>query len=188
MKTKTIELFSFAELSKEAQEKAHNEWREKNDYFFLQDCMNEWLHEELEENKIKDINGEYDVVNQVRPKNKAHVFYSLSSSQGDGVCFEGNFEWKGYIVKIKHSGRYYHSNSKTIDIYHKESDEPIDNLMEDKKSEKIYAQFEKIYQSICKTLENRGYDFIEYEDSLESFEQQCEANEWTFTSDGKMEN
>jgi hypothetical protein len=93
--------------------------------------------------------------------------------------FEGHFTWKGYNVSIKHSGHYYHSNSKTIEI--------IDNEYRDV-CDKDQQAFETIYQDICKKLEKDGYDFIEYEDSEESFRETCDANEYLFELSGKMNN
>lgn len=183
MKTKTINLYSFDELSEDAKKKAHETWKKDNDYPFMEDCLNEYLHEELVENKIVDVNGEYDTVNQVRPKNKAGVLYSLGYSQGDGLCFTGEFTWKKYTIYITHKGRYVHSNSTFIEI------QETDNLgfhMDDE--HKDVKKFEALYQKICKTLEERGSNFMEEEDSLENFEQICEANEYTFRSDGVMEN
>lgn len=180
MKTKTITLYSFDELSKEAQEKAHQEWIESNDYYFLSECTDEWLHELLVENKVTDLND------TSKPGTKpTKVMYSLSNSQGDGAMFEGEFHWKKYTIYIKHSGHYYHSNSKTIEIHETDN---LDIDIGDDYEPKVYAEFESIYQSICKTLEQKGYDFIDYENSLESFKEACEANEYTFLSTGKMEN
>lgn len=177
MKTKTITLYNFNELSKEAQEKAHQDWINNNDYYYLGDCLNEWLHELLVENNIKDLND------TSKPGTKpTQVLYSLTCSQGDGCMFEGEFRWKDWYITIKHSGHYYHSNSKTVSWNYNE--EPTDR----QPSEKVEAQFESIYQSICKELENRGYDFIEQEDSLENFIEVCDGNEYTFLSSGKMEN
>lgn len=181
MKTKTINLYSYDELSKEAQEKAFKQWRENNDYIFLSDDMNERLHELLEENKIKDVNGEYDTVNHVRPKGKAKVLYSLTYCQGDGAMFTGSFEWNGYEIIIKQSGHYYHSYSKTIEMTPEGADY---NIAEEAEA---YKEFEKIYQSICQQLEEYGYKIIDGEDSNERFVEECEANEWTFTSDGTLE-
>lgn len=178
MKTKTINIYSFEELSKEAQERAHTDWIQNNDYFFLPDNMSEWLHELLEENNIKDLNDTSKAGTKPTP-----VYYSLSYCQGDGVMFAGEFEWKDYRVSIKHSGHYYHSYSKIIDIY--KDDE---TGMSVDAEEEIYTEFENIYQNICKELERRGYDHIEYEDSLESFLEACEVNDYTFLENGKMEN
>jgi len=94
--------------------------------------------------------------------------------------FEGIYEWNGYTVTIKHGGRYYHSNSKTIDITDEEG-----NTVD---TEEPYQAFEAIYQKICKELEKYGYDFIEYEDSEENFRETCEANNFVFLSTGEMFN
>lgn len=177
MKTKTIELYSLDELSEEAKEVAFRNFIETNDHYFLSDVLNEKLHELLEENDIIDIYGKYPS----NPKHKAKVYYSLSYCQGDGAMFEGDFNWKKYQVIVKHSGHYYHSNSKIIEITYGDD-------IANEATEKVYAEFEEIYQEICNELKRAGYDFIEYEDSMENFEQACEANEWTFLSSGKMEN
>jgi hypothetical protein len=174
MKTKTINLYTYDELTKEAQEVALREWRDNNDYFFLSDNLAERLHELLEENKIKDTNDTSKAGTKPTP-----VLYSLSRCQGDGAMFEGVFEWNGYTVSIKHSGHYYHSNSKTIEITNDTGDYIEDKPFED---------FEALYQKICKELERYGYDFIEYEDSEENFKEACDANEYTFLLSGKMEN
>ena len=177
MKTKTINLYSYSELSKEAQEKAHSKYIESNDYYFLSDCLNERLHELLQENNIKDLND------TSKPNTKpTQVQYSLSNCQGDGAMFAGIFEWKNNTITIEQSGRYYHSNSKTI-TYN-------DFVGEEKEheEEKLAKEFEKIYQSICKELETFGYNFIDQENSLESFIELCEANDYTFLANGIMEN
>lgn len=174
--TKNYSVYTYDELSKEAQEKALNDWCNENEYFFLSDCMNERLHELLGENGIKDLNDTRTTPTQ--------VMYSLSYCQGDGCMFEGVFEWKKYKVVIKHSGHYYHSNSKTIDIL-KTWDVDFDN---EYVGEEVENEFEELYQKICKELEKYGYDFIEYEDSEEHFMEMCDCNEWTFLEDGKMFN
>lgn len=167
-------VYTIDELSKEAQEKALAKHTEQNDYYFLSDYLDERLHELLEENKIKDLND------TSKPNTKTtQVYYSLSYSQGDGCMFEGNFEWKGYNIKIKQVGHYYHSNSKDITITDDE-DNDIDG--------QVFEDFEAIYQEICKQLEKAGYDFMKYEDSMEAFKESCEANEYTFTKDGIMGN
>ena len=93
--------------------------------------------------------------------------------------FEGEFEWKQYHVSIKHSRHYYHSMSKTIDILNEEETYAAD---------KEYDLFDRIYQSICKKLENIGYQWIEDEGSEAHFIDECNDNEWTFEKDGTMRN
>ena len=177
MEIKSINVYTVNELTPEAQKKAHDKWIEGNDYVFLSDCMNERLHELLGENKIKDLND------TSKPGTKpTQVQYCLSNCQGDGAMFAGDFEWNGYSVHIKHSGRYTHSNSKTIEIVKDENDLSMDA------DDNIYKEFEVIYQAICKELEQYGYNWIKQEDSLESFIEACEANEYTFRINGVMEN
>lgn len=172
--TKEYTVYTYDELSKEAKEKALNKWREGNDYFFLEDCMNERLHELLEENQIQDTNDTSE------PGTKpTQVLYSLSCCQGDGAMFEGVYIWNGYTVTIKHSGHYYHSYSKDIDITDEEGNEP--------ETDEPLNAFESIYQNICKELEQYGYNFIEYEDSEENFIE-CYASELYFLEDGTLFN
>lgn len=175
MKTKTIELYEYSELSPEAQKKALSQWREGNDYFFLEYELQEKLHELLGEHGIKDTNDTSKPGTKPTP-----VYYSLSYCQGDGAMFEGVFEWNGYTVTVKHSGQYYHYNSKDIDMVDEEGNEPETN--------EPLKSFNELYVSICKELEHQGYAFMEYEDSEEMFVEACEANEYTFTIDGKIEN
>ncbi len=171
--TKEYTLYNVNELTQEARDKARQSFNEDNEYTFLSDNLNEKLHELLEENKIKDQND------TSKPNTKpTEVFYSLTNSQGDGCMFAGHFEWNGYTVKIKQSGRYTHSNSKEIEITDEEGNEP--------ETDEPAKAFEAIYQSICEQLERSGYNEIEYENSEEAFIETCEANEYTFLSDGTM--
>lgn len=170
MKTTTITLYEYNELPKAAQEKALAAWREGNDYYFLDDYLNEMLHELLGDHGILDTND------TSKPGTKPiQVMYSLSCLQGDGCMFEGTFEFKGKTVTIKHSGHYYHSYSKTTD-------------WEDDEDMAISKAFETVYQSICKELERIGYAYIEDEDSEERFIETCESNGYTFEITGVMRN
>jgi hypothetical protein len=187
MKTKIINLYTIEELEKEnikGYEKAIQYFRGNNDYMFLEDCMNEKLHELLEENKITDLNDTSKAGTKPTP-----VRYSLSYSQGEGAMFEGKFifkhEGKEYTAKVKHSGYYYHSNSKDITIVDSEGEETDAEGYAWGDAE---AYFNGLYIDICKELKTYGYDFIEYEDSEENIKGNCEANEYYFTIDGVLTN
>ncbi len=104
MKTVSLNLYSFPELSEKAKAKALAKWNENDDMPFLADYLEDRLTGFLAENRIED------------KEKSAKLYYSLSNSQGDGVCFIGSFEWKKNLITITHSGRYYHSNSKIITI------------------------------------------------------------------------
>ncbi len=168
--TREIELYEYSELSKEAKKKALDTWNETNDLPFMQSMLNDECGQLLKENGI------------TCTSNHPVCLYSLAHCQGDGLMFQGSFIWYGHSVKVKHSGHYYHSHSKTVDIT------KIVDGQEIEASENEYAEFEAVYQSICKELATIGYDFIESETSEERFIDECNANEWTFTKDGVMDN
>lgn len=163
MKTKIITLYEYSELDQKAKDKARADWNEGNDNAFMQSHMINLLKEKLDERGIK-----YDV-------DSMDVRYSLSNCQGDGFMFIGKVMWKDVEVTIKHSdNHYYHMHTASFEHEGLTNDE--------------FYQFEVVYQAICKEMEQIGYDEIEYQQSEESFEQACEANEYTFREDGRMEN
>jgi|TARA_Y100000310_G_C20499048_1_gene722998 hypothetical protein len=164
--TREYKLYNLAELSKEAKEKALNDWNGDNEFPFLEECMNDMLDELLKKYNLKS--------------EDAKCYYSLGYCQGDGAMFEGLIEWRNYYVNIKHSGHYYHYNSKEYTIRTKKTDSEA--------NENTHNQFEKIYRKICDELEKVGYDFIEAEQSMDNFQETCKANEYTFLSSGIMMN
>lgn len=163
MKQITINLYTYDELSDKAKEKALAKFNEHNYDPMMSSHIGNLLMEELESRGIHYEASSID------------VRYSLGYSQGDGLMFEGTlYDDKGRSITIKHSGRYYHSRSREIDY--------------PEASEKEYKEFEDVYQDICKTIEKQGYEAIEYQQSEEYFREACEANEYTFESNGVMRN
>ncbi len=165
MKTFSINLFDYSELSEEAKKKARNTYKANNDYYNLENDMIDFINQLL---------PEYEIEGDATP------YWSLSYCQGDGAMFEGSFYWKGYSVNVKHSGRYYHSNCKEIDIVDSSKDDSPDAPKE------VYQEFEELYQEICKKLEKHGYSCIEYEDSEEFIADQFDCNEYKFLESGKV--
>lgn len=170
MKTKTITLYEYEELTDKAKERALREWNDDNDDPYMQSHMINLLKEELDERGIKYIEDNID------------VRYSLSNCQGDGFMFEGELEWEKYTIYIKHSGHYYHSYSKSVEM------QETDNLGFHIENDKDEQEFEELYQEICKKMEGIGYDYIEAYTSEEAFVEACEANGYTFRENGEMEN
>lgn len=168
MKTTTIQLYSFNELSSQAQQRALDAYNNYNDMPFLSDYLFEYFLEELKTYNIERVDNK-----------QARLFYSLGYSQGDGLMFQGTFKKDGYTITVQHSGHYYHSNSKDITI--------VDDNGEDA-PQNTYNDFEDIYQKICKTLEKLGYDYIDSERSIENFQEVCELNNYTFEANGNMRN
>lgn len=169
MKTKTITLYEYSELSDKAKEKALNNWNEYNDDPFMQSDMINLLKEKLKDRGIK-----YDA-------DSIDVRYSLTHCQGDGFMFIGTVEWNGDTIHITQNDSYYcHMYTARFDLpEYQEYGE---------KQEKQLETFEAIYQEICKEMERIGYQHIKEFTSEESFMEACDANEYTFRENGVMEN
>lgn len=170
MKQVEVTLYNYSELSDEAKEKALSDRnREYNDPL-LQSHMINLLGEKLDW---------YGIETESDPD----VRYSLSHSQGDGFMFIGSFSFKGNRVDIEHHDNlYYHKHTAQMtwpDFVggEKENEE-----------EEIAEEFITLYRTICDELEALGYDEIEYQTSSEAFEEECDANSYTFEADGEMRN
>lgn len=161
-------VYTFDELSTEAQARAIEDHRNGMDYPFLTDDMSYRLEELLAENKIK-----YEFT--------PNVYYRLAYSQGDGAMFEGTVNWKQYTVTIKQSGHYYHENSKNLDI-----DLTNGNNISMAVYERVESEFNEIYVAICKELARYGYSIIEDATSDESISTYLTEMEYEFYEDGSM--
>lgn len=170
MKTITINLYSVDELKPEAYQKAYEKWLETIEDPFMQSHMINLLGEKLEENGIKATSD-------------PDVRYSLSHSQGDGFMFIGDFEYNGNAVKITWRDHMY-THSRTAGFnYDTDAMDGSETM-----TEKHQTIFEDLYRSICKEMEETGYDYIEQLQSEESFREECDANDYTFEENGKMRN
>ena len=197
---KTIELYEFNELSKEAQAYAIDRYRYEFDGIDAGN-LTEWFESEL-----CDAYGLKDV----------EVSWSLSYSQGDGVSFTGEISEKalGVILQAYDKAlyerlqafkrrydtqlfidirrvnyRYSHEYSTTIDIdvdsaVYNEDDvtsdiDTLEALIDD-----VSTTLERAYVDICTTLKWKGYDYI---DGMESDENTIEyflGNEVLFYESG----
>jgi len=109
-----------------------------------------------------------ELLTEAKIDGEAELSYSLSCCKGDGVSFTGNFEYKGVNISVtRNNSHYVHSNSVDIEAE---------------------AEFKEIFKEICDKIEKVGYSEIEYQNSEESFKENCEANEYTFRENGEMEN
>lgn len=179
MKTiqKTYNLYTFDELSDKAKQKALDEHnKEDNTSPFLVDDIREFIYQELTE-KGYTVNG---IATSAHPS--IRPLYSLSYSQGDGVMFESDITETATDNNfvIKHVGNYTHENSKTIEGYDKDGEE-LDGEM-------IKNFNENVYKPICQGAESSAYSDIEYYQSEECYQQECEANDYTFLEDGTLFN
>ena len=175
MRTFTTEhtVYAFEELSDDAKEKAIAEQRD-GEY----EVIDEWLGDELVD-KLVTLLAKNKMTRVIRggvtetPK----VYYSLGYSQGDGAMFEGEVSWRGYTAIITHAGRYYHYNSRDIELV---------TAFGDEASSKAYDQFDDIYIAICKELERYGYSTIESAISDENIIENIKLGAYEFYADGRI--
>lgn len=174
MQTKTINLYSFDELSKDAQKKAITYFQELNTYDFLTENLTENLAELLTEKGWT-----------FRESEGLNVFYDLSYSQGSGAMFTGNFYLPNFpdlCFIVLPSGRDTHENSKTIsiDYLNEDYDENFNESF-------AYDSFNSEYVSLCLELQKRGYDYIEAEDDPVNVRDMIISMDYLFTENGKLE-
>ena len=193
----TIEyrVYKFKELSSKAKEAVKN-WYLDDPYirdFFTEDC----------EQYLKNL----------FPNSELKVEYSLNYCQGDGFNIYGKIyldevlerivdkftekEKKFFKWVFNHYGSSFIMESNRRYCYcicsRNDFSEDILCCMEDdymrgiptetlKKFNKLVGEY---LDNLCKEFEEDGYNYF-YEISDEDLEDICEANEWEFTSDGKL--
>ena len=196
MKTIEINLYSYDELSNEAKQCALREWN-KNNTELLYD-FKDYCKEVLKEEGFID----------------TKVSYSLSYCQGDGLCFSArkynklenlfnevlgpNKEKTAKLLTENcvqvfkgNNGHYSYAAKSDVDLYLENNTSSINvtntNNIDSIISE-VLSKLEDIYIDICKQLENTGYSQIKWEQSEEAFIDSCQANDYTFEINGKMNN
>lgn len=164
MQTKTYNIYTYDELTTEAQEKARDWYKEGNEYFWLEEYITEKAEELLK-------NAGFTNLHNPKP------FYSLSYCQGDGAMIEFTGEYNGLTVTVKNSGRYSHERSTDISI----TDEDGEDV-----NDKIHEEIEEtILVPLFIELKRAGYAYIEAEDEDENVAESIRVNEYTFLENGK---
>jgi len=179
--------YEFKNLSKEAQEKAVENYRNKYSSTdadsFAEDFADEANHGLKEDG--------YDGLK---------VMFSLGHSQDDGVAFEGrvsaddimdknpemkkkykSFYGKGIYFAVKNSGNYTHYNSFSV-----ENNEYMDSGKNFKLSDEFANDVRADLQERSKKLEKEGYDAIDEAYSDEYIKDNIQMNDRTFDENGKM--
>lgn len=201
MTTKTINLYTFDELSEAAKEKARNWWREAS-------CGDSYWSESVEED-AKSIGKLMGFEIETIP-------WSGFASQGDGACIEGiwesNFVTVGGVkdyapvdtvlhkiaeslealagqfptlrVKITHNDRYSHERSVDYDFYFhdQETGEEIDWPDAFKEGE-----FKELARDFMRWIYRQLEKEYEYQNSDECVDENITANDYTFEIDGTRE-
>lgn len=193
MKTyrKYINAYLFNELSEKAKEKAKES--------YLQDCHEPTsFSNDLRMNLIEDCGLCY-----------LKTYYSLNYCQGDGLCLYGKIEsneifdnpkfrkialngLRGgqiksvtenlYKIDFTHSGRYYYSNSTTIEVQENSydiTDKQYDLL------KKVEQNIKDWYFDFCDKWEKIGYDYF-YNVSDDEIQEISEVNDWYYDVNGNL--
>lgn len=216
MKTKTIVLYTFDELSSQAKEKAREWWLgcvDENDYdATIEDAvhMGELLGIEIEARPWTNTSG----FNGSSPK----VYWSGFCCQGDGACFEGAYRYKKGAVKavktetsagrddaskgdrellriaqglqeIQRKNFYQLAASTRQDGYYMHSQcMSVDVSRDDKE---MTQDAEEVVTQLLRDFADWIYSQLELENeyiySDENVDEAIRANEYTFTVDGKRE-
>lgn len=191
--TKTYKVYTYKELSKDAQEKVLDNNREINTEY-------DWFELEFEEmiERLSEMGFE-----------NAKIFFSGFYSQGDGACFTTNLEvgklakhfrlktkytklLKAYEITgcIKVDGHYSHSNTMNIEL----DFEPFDTIttprqiLLDEMSEKFEDEILQLARDEADKIYKELQEAYEYLTSEESIVETFEANEYAFLEDGKTFN
>lgn len=193
MKTKTINIYAFNELSQEAQEKAIE---------YFKDC--------------KQQDGDLliffsdDVIEQLKEKgwNDVKLQYSLGCCQGDGLSFSGNLDLKWfleneyshklpkykvnalceYIFSVHskgNTGRYCYASENQIE-YDENYQDNIERKNLDKLWQDVLSEIKISYMALCRKFEKQGYDEIDYQLSDKCIKEYIEANDYEFLENGKL--
>lgn len=164
--TTTHTVYTFDELSKEAKQKAIEQYREGEDF--------PWLHDDMTM-KLEDLLKQHGITYDHTP----NVYYSLSYAQGDGAMFEGTVYWKAWRIEVRQNGHYYHHNSKTF--WNAESVKTGKKI-----TDKALKRFNDVYVEICKELERFGYSVMEDAISDENISTYLGEMDCEFYADGSI--
>lgn len=215
MKTITLNLFEFDELSDKAKEKAREWYRRSSDgYNWWSECV---IDEAVEQGQLLGIDFKmYDVkLHGGGTRQKPCIWWSGFSSQGDGACFEGT--WRAHDVKADKVAEGWGDDPATTEIKRiakefagiaKESPEASFNVIhrghyshehstyfdcvggdEDTMTEEQLIPIEDAMKETARDFMRWIYRQLEkayeYEQSDECVDENIKANEYTFTEDGK---
>lgn len=196
MRTIEVKLYTFEELSPEAQVKAIKKEREH-----AYENLELYMFNEDAEMQIEEAGFE-------NPK----LSYSLSYSQGDGLSFKADRYTKLTEIFIKilgegkektaqlladnctqnltgNRGHYCYAKRDQIDLYlenHTSSINVVNTNNIDTVVNKALTILEDIYMDLCRKLEKQGYSEIEYLTSEECAKETLIINEVEFTENGSI--
>ena len=191
MKTKTINLYQFHELTDEQQAKVLDKYRDWND-----DIFESYVNDECNTLEITESGF-----------NNPKIHYSLSYSQGDGACFDCNDfdfdlllkDWQhkhknwiiniikkhcyGYIKRNQFGYHYSHSKTRYFELV---TDGDLDYDCYKNIDKALYLaeeHIEKLRYELAENLTNRLYEQLEWLQSDEQIAESLIDNGYYFNSE-----
>lgn len=200
MKTITLELFSYEDLTDKAQTRAYHDWQKEDRYFWG-----------AENSKSFD---EFMKAFELRITGRSE---ELISENGNSVDEIGGFRLAKYIWNNYESVLFKRAYRKHLDGAHPHRNTEVREkytacysswkvetgcvltgyCMDDSILAPIYEFLKKPDESVtfeylmnsCKSAYVEAYTAdVEYGNSVELFKEECESNDWTFEADGSMRN
>ena len=192
---KTINLYSFDELSDDSKDKAIEDYRiaDYDDFSHHAECI------------FDDFATICKIIG-ITLRNKNPILYDVGYSQSDFVSFFGTYEYnKGAYKALKQyapmdtilldyvkqlqalQSKYFYSLIVTID------NTPRNNMQidtydkNDNNRKELDSDFDDIFSGIAHNLYIRLRDELDYANSNEYIIESITANDYTFTSNGKIE-
>jgi hypothetical protein len=188
--TTETELYSFEELSTEAQERAVAEYVETAE--FDTESMTDGMQYELGEYGLSDM----------------ELNYSLSNCQGDGVAFYGDVDIEAVVrnnglnekylqlvehasvVIVSNSSATHYSHAGTMSIFTLLDWQALKTEKEESRFETLLQEFEEeldlLKNDISAKLETFGYAEIEYQQSFEVISEYFVTDEYEFHVNGSF--
>lgn len=183
MKTITIKLYSFAELSEKAKDRAHTD--------SLRYFENPWARENWQS---------LEEFCKLFPCSYRREYMEFT---GDGYVSElsgqrlATYIWNNYRDRI-YTGKYYYANGKSrhsriqIEVSCPFTGYIADDVLLDEivkfMRKPDSRDFEQLLRDCISDWETYVKDDEAEAASIERFAEDCEANEWTFEEDGTMRN
>lgn len=189
--TRKIELYDFSELPEKGKDRARSHWGEN----MVE--IEPW--QEIEEEDLR-AKGFTDV----------ELRYSLGYTQGSGASFVSktmdiplviqslgldqkfnalttDAEISASVDDVGGGGHYVHYNTVRARSEIHQYNEGVDQGAIDTLANEFDAALTDKVRDLCREIEKRGYEDIEYQSSDEAIDEMAKANDWAFTVDGKIE-
>lgn len=182
MREINVKLYKFKELPENIRELVLKTWYDDETYPWLTTDIEEYIRQHEYNFFFSDFK----------------VQYSLSWSQGDGLCIDGEIDVDTALRKLfpkmpkKKRERFRDEHNiytrNSVGYYYAAKWQVHCDAMEQDKEfmDTYYPAIAKAYLDLCHDAEKFGYDILEYRMGEDEFAEICENNGYEFFESGKM--